>query len=66
MTDRFIYVITAIALASVLIFDKTFSANLFRAFGEPTATMSLNPWAAGVGGVFMMLLVAALCREWRR
>jgi hypothetical protein len=66
MIDRWLYTATALALASVFALEGTFATSLLRAFGEPTATLSLNPWAEGVGGIFLMLLVAALCREWRR
>ena len=47
MIDRWLYTATALALASVFALEGTFATSLLRAFGEPTATLSLNPWAEG-------------------
>jgi hypothetical protein len=63
--DRLIYVVTALALLSVLVFDETFAANVARDLGEEAAIM-LDPWVAGIGGVFLGLLAAAFYRERRR
>jgi hypothetical protein len=46
-------------------FDENFAANLSRGLGEEAAIM-LDPWVAGIGGVFVGLLAAALYRERRR
>ena len=62
MIDRLIYAVTALALLSVLVFDETFAANVARDLGEEAAIM-LDPWVAGIGGVFVGLLAAALYRE---
>ena len=64
MSNQLFYAVTAIALASVLMFDETFASNVARAFG-PIAVPSLNPWTAGVGGIFVVLVVVALYRELR-
>ena len=65
MINRLLYVATATALISVFMFDETFAANLSRGLGEEAAIM-LDPWVAGIGGVFVGLLAAALYRERRR
>jgi len=65
MINRLIYAVTALALLSVLVFDETFAANMARDLGEEAAIM-LDPWVAGIGGVFLGLLAAALYRERRR
>jgi len=41
------------ALVSVLIFDETFSSNLFQAVGEPIAIMP--PWELEVAGMLDVL-----------
>jgi|SoimicMinimDraft_8_1059736.scaffolds.fasta_scaffold397780_1 hypothetical protein len=64
MIDRSLYAVAAIALAGVLMFDETFFSNLARAFG-PIALPSLNPWVAGVGGIFAVLIAVSLYRERR-
>ena len=64
MTDKLLYAATAIALASVLVLDPTFFANLFRAFGEPTIT-SLGIWEVSVAGILATLIVAAIVMERR-
>ena len=33
--------------------------------GVPIAVPSLNPWTAGVGGIFVVLVLVALYRELR-
>jgi precorrin isomerase len=65
MINRLIYAVTALALLSVLVFDETFAANMARDLGEEAAIM-LDPWVAGIGGVFLGLLAAAFYRERRR
>ena len=64
MVDRLLYTAVAAALASVLVFDETFSANLVHAFG-PLAVPALDPWELGVAGVLAGLIVAAIYRERR-
>lgn len=66
MIDRMIYMAVALVLGCVFLFDETFSANLFRAFDEPTAILSLNPWVAVVGFLFLLLAAVALYRELKR
>ena len=65
MINRLLYVATATALISVFMFDENFAANMARDLGEEAAIM-LDPWVAGIGGVFVGLLAAALYRERRR
>jgi hypothetical protein len=65
MIDRLLYAATALTLASVLMFDDTFSANLIRAIG-PIAVPSLNPWEMAVAGILAALIVTVLYRERRR
>ena len=65
MTDRLLYVVTATALLILLMFDRIFAENLSRAFGEPIATIPLNPWELWVGGIFLGLIGIALYRERR-
>ena len=59
MIDRLLYAATALTLASVLMFDDTFSANLVRAIG-PIAVPSLNPWEMAVAGILAALIVTVL------
>jgi len=59
MIDRLLYAATALTLASVLMFDDTFSANLIRAIG-PIAVPSLNPWEMAVAGILAALIVTVL------
>ena len=61
--NRLLYAITALALASVFVFDETFSSNLARVIGEPIAAMPLNMWEVGMAGVLAALIVAAFFRE---
>jgi hypothetical protein len=63
MIDRLLYVATAAALISVLVFDEAFSSNMFRAVGESPAVRSLNMWEVGVIAFLAGLIVAAL--RWR-
>jgi hypothetical protein len=65
MINRLLYVATATALISVFMFDENVAANMARDLGEEAAIM-LDPWVAGIGGVFLGLLAAALYRERRR
>jgi hypothetical protein len=65
MINRLLNVATATALISVFMFDENFAANMARDLGEEAAIM-LDPWVAGIGGVFLGLLAAALYREQRR
>ena len=65
MINRLLYVATATALISVFMFDENFAANMARDLGEEAAIM-LDPWVAGIGGVFVGLLAAAFYRERRR
>ena len=65
MINRLLYVATATALISVFMFDENFAANMARDLGEEAAIM-LDPWVAGIGGVFLGLLAAAFYRERRR
>ena len=46
MINRLLYVATATALISVVMFDETFAANVARDLGEEAAIM-LDPWVAG-------------------
>jgi hypothetical protein len=64
MIDRLLYVVTAVALLIVLMFDQTFAENLSRAF-ETLAIPALNPWELGVAGILAGLIVAAIFRERR-
>ena len=64
MSNQLFYAVTAIALAGVLMFDETFASNIARAFG-PIALSELKPWAAGAGGIFVVLLAISLYRERR-
>ena len=66
MLERFLYVALALALASVCIFDPTFSANLFRMVGQPLALLPLNTLEAWLIGGFLVLAGAALWLEWPR
>jgi hypothetical protein len=66
MINRLLYGLVAAAMASVLVIDGTFSANLFHAIGEPTADLSLNGWDLWGIAIFLALAVAALYRELRR
>ena len=63
MTNGLLYAITALALASVFVFDENFSSNLARVIGEPIAAMPLNMWEVGMAGVLAALIVAAFFRE---
>jgi hypothetical protein len=65
MINRLLYVATATALISVFMFDENVAANMARDLGEEAAIM-LDPWVAGIGGVFLGLLAAAFYRERRR
>ena len=65
MINRLLYVATATALISVFMFDENFAANVARDLGGEAAIM-LDPWVAGIGGVFVGLLAAAFYRERRR
>jgi len=65
MINRLLYVATATALTSVVMFDENVAANMARDLGEEAAIM-LDPWVAGIGGVFLGLLAAAFYRERRR
>ena len=65
MINRLLYVATATAVISVVMFDENFAANMARDLGEEAAIM-LDPWVAGIGGVFLGLLAAAFYRERRR
>jgi hypothetical protein len=65
MINRLLYVATATALTSVVMFDENLAANMARDLGEEAAIM-LDPWVAGIGGVFLGLLAAAFYRERRR
>ena len=65
MINRLLYAATATALISVFMFDENFAANMARDLGEEAAIM-LDPWVAGIGGVFLGLLAAAFYRERRR
>ena len=65
MIDRLLYVATALTLASVLMFDDTFSANLVRAIG-PIAVPPLNRWEMAIAGILAALIVTVLYRERRR
>jgi hypothetical protein len=58
-------VATATALTSVVMFDENVAANMARDLGEEAAIM-LDPWVAGIGGVFLGLFAAAFYRERRR
>ena len=53
MINPFSYTATAMALVRVLIFDETFSTNLFQAVGEPIAIMPL--WELEVAGILDVL-----------
>jgi hypothetical protein len=64
--DRLLYATTGIALASVFLLDETFSDNLFRAIGGEIPALSVNPWTAGLGAVFLVLAAVAIYREMRQ
>ena len=61
--DRLLYATIGIALASVFLLNETFSDNLFRAIGGEISTPSVNPWAAGLGFVFLVLAAVAIYKE---
>jgi hypothetical protein len=42
MLDRLLYLLVALALAAVCIFDPIFLANLFRMMGQPLELLPLN------------------------
>ena len=64
MTNRLLYALTALALASVFVLDGNFAANLSRAINDEP--LSLNPWEAGLGAAFAVAVGIALYREWKR
>jgi nitrate/nitrite transporter NarK len=66
MIDRLLYMITALALASIFAFDENFAANLSRALGGAIADTPLNSWEAWLCIIFLGLAVAALYREHSR
>jgi hypothetical protein len=46
--------------------DRLLYARLALFSGAEFELTSLDPWAAGVGGVLLVLAAASLFREWRR
>ena len=61
--DRLLFATTGLALAALVLLDDTFSVNLFRAIGGEIPTLSLNPWAALLGAIFLMLAAVAIYKE---
>ena len=65
MINRLLYVATATALLSVLVFDETFAANLSRPSRRGSRDHARSV-GGGDGGVVGVWLAAAFYRERRR
>jgi transcriptional regulator with XRE-family HTH domain len=50
--NRLLYVATATALTSLVMFDPTLAENPARAFGKSVHTLPLDDWATWLGGVW--------------
>ena len=65
MINRLLYVATATALISVVMFDENFAANLSQAIGEPIDFVPAM-WEVGAAGIVGVLAGAAFYPERRR
>jgi hypothetical protein len=59
MINRLLFVATAMALISIVMFDENFAVNLTRAFGELVDVMPPDTWELSVAGILGVLIGAA-------
>ena len=59
MINRLLFVATAMALISIVMFDENFAMNLTSAFGEPSRCHAARHWELSVAGILGVLIGAA-------